>query len=730
MALTNFKSSGTDLVRLLEPRRGASIESGISGKYLINSSTDLNTLVMTGYSRGVLSNLPTVSITTNYKINGVDLGTIFQPIGCAPSADNSIAYSVGTYTLNLNHWISSGTYEDKITEGINDIIYNGSSLAVGVGNTGLIQTSSDGNTWVTRTPDNSFIGNFYIITYGNGTYVSIGQSSTSLEVQYSTTGINWTHNTTNFQYEVGGGMELLCTATFVNGYFIIISRGYASGVSDYRYTVWCSNDGITWTKLSTNLHSFLSVVSNNLQYNSLCYRTSTGSYYATFRNGSTLQTSDLTTWSSFMSTYSGCNSMLYTGNSSIPFIVCGNVGGIETGIRIYAYTVTWTWLTVVTGLTSGRVTQLYMHNGAYYAMHTDNSSDIVKGNLKILKSVDGVTWTTVWTSSVTDYTLRYIRYTGSQYLANTSWSSYSYTYPGTTHLFSADGSSWSTGLIYIPIKYINVLIIGAGGSGGGGGAGNVTGNAGGGGGGGGGSSGAQALCRLPAEGTITIIVGQGGTAVAGGTNGLDGGYSRITSSTGTILIDCPGGKGGTQGNSTAAGCGGGVGGSASGTGSVAGGPGYAGNTPLYSTWVTNNGMSSNIPPNGSGNSAAIIIGSYLLLHWKGSLAYPTITRLGIGGNKGVEYVHYYMGTPIGLRWGGGGGGAGGSSLLSSGPTGGTGGTAQNELGGGATNGSPGTAGSFGAGGGGGGGGGSVYNSGTTTGGASGKGGDGYIIIWY
>jgi hypothetical protein len=89
----------------------------------------------------------------------------------------------------------------------------GNGTFVAVGNTGAIQTSSDGTTWTNRTTANTNQQNG--VGYGNGTFVAVGDNGaiqTSID-----NGITWTNRTTantNQQYGVG----------YDNGIFVAVGN--------------------------------------------------------------------------------------------------------------------------------------------------------------------------------------------------------------------------------------------------------------------------------------------------------------------------------------------------------------------------------------------------------------------------------------------------------------------------------------------------------------------------
>ena len=103
-----------------------------------------------------------------------DSGTILT------SSDNGSTWTSRTITYD------NGTTTNYTTNNLNDITY-GNSTFVAVGNSGNILTSSDGTSWDNRTSGTS--NDLYGVTYENSTYVATGENGTILT---SSDGITWT----------------------------------------------------------------------------------------------------------------------------------------------------------------------------------------------------------------------------------------------------------------------------------------------------------------------------------------------------------------------------------------------------------------------------------------------------------------------------------------------------------------------------------------------------------
>lgn len=119
---------------------------------------------------------------------------------------------------------------------------NGKYVAVGngVGNSGFITSSTNGENWSTVKTEG--MKGWYDIAYGNGKFVVVGSSSGSYATS-STDGENWS-NIINFNDNIG-----LMKIVFGNGKFVVISK---SSYVD-RSPIISSADGINWNTYSFNI---------------------------------------------------------------------------------------------------------------------------------------------------------------------------------------------------------------------------------------------------------------------------------------------------------------------------------------------------------------------------------------------------------------------------------------------------------------------------------------------
>lgn len=120
----------------------------------------------------------------------------------AKSTDNGATWT--TYAAQSGYWrgvaYGNGTY-------------------VAVGNSGVVMTSSDGETWISRTPPTS--GNFYDIKFGNGVFLACVHTSSDLYCVYvSEDGITWDACRTPPTY------AFAITYDSVNSKFIIVGNSF------------------------------------------------------------------------------------------------------------------------------------------------------------------------------------------------------------------------------------------------------------------------------------------------------------------------------------------------------------------------------------------------------------------------------------------------------------------------------------------------------------------------
>lgn len=217
-----------------------------------------------------------------------------------------IVYANGLFIAYDNKWQYNGNVVTS-TDGINwsryprpvankniyaESITYGQGLYVMVGFSGIIETSTNGQTWTSRTSGST--SQFYSITYGNGLFVACGAAGL---LKSSTDGITWdtrTAGTTNYIQKVVYGNGLYVYAnfgtslgtstdgiswtyatvtsfvndtvsniydiTYGNGTYVAVGTKGISGVSGGRSGyIATSTDAVTWTSRST-IYSYIDLV--------------------------------------------------------------------------------------------------------------------------------------------------------------------------------------------------------------------------------------------------------------------------------------------------------------------------------------------------------------------------------------------------------------------------------------------------------------------------------------
>ena len=190
-----------------------------------------NTFVAVGVGFSFLSSEDGVSWTALASGGATGLNFV--------SSDNDLLVAVGEYGIILTSSVGivSGLddWEAQIPEitgtDLNEVIV-GRGVIVAVGDEGLILVSSDGISW--QTVESGTTSNLNAITYGNGTFLVVGER----DILYSTDGLDWEQNTIWFAglqdvvYGDPGGVPT----------FVAVGLGGGALVS---------NDGRNWASAST-----------------------------------------------------------------------------------------------------------------------------------------------------------------------------------------------------------------------------------------------------------------------------------------------------------------------------------------------------------------------------------------------------------------------------------------------------------------------------------------------
>jgi hypothetical protein len=326
---------------------------------------EANTITFLSGSQEVFSNNRIANVITSVP----NVESIAQPIASYRFSANSTApagyisvvnsvYSVATYPdlgdlLNVSPYADQAGGEvwvDRIssnTSRFQEEVAYGNGVFVSVGESGFIQTSTDGISWTRRTAANS--NTIYGITYGSSEFVAVGGSGS---VQTSTDGITWTNRTsvgnTNIKFAVAYSAEQN----------LYVAVGFSGSITS-------STNGITWT----NRTSGTSALFDGIAYGN-------GTWVAA-GNAVIRSSTNAITWTSRTS-QSSVQQREITYSSEIGiFVSVGDNGNIQTSTD----GVTWT---LRTSANTADIAGVRYGNGYFVA---------VGGSGSVQTSTDGITWT-------------------------------------------------------------------------------------------------------------------------------------------------------------------------------------------------------------------------------------------------------------------------------------------------------------------------------------------------
>ena len=132
-------------------------------------------------------------------------------------------------------WTSAGSFNVEYVTFGNGLFVAVGYAIVGVTPTSFIVTSTDGVTWISRTPSEAMW--FQAISYGNGLYVAVARYGTN-HIMTSPDGITWTSRPTNINPTFSG-------VAYGNGIWVAVSDGSPGG------TTFTSYDGLNWDEQAT-----------------------------------------------------------------------------------------------------------------------------------------------------------------------------------------------------------------------------------------------------------------------------------------------------------------------------------------------------------------------------------------------------------------------------------------------------------------------------------------------
>ena len=153
----------------------------------------------------------------------------------------------------------------------------GAGVFVAIGNDGIIQSSTDGITWTTRTSGTT--NNLIKLYYLNSNFFAVGYNRTLLK---SADGITWT----TISFNVGVATDIFLALAYGNGAYVVTARNLGGIGQVYRSTTAANN---SWTYYS-NSPAFVTV--NRIQF--------LNNKFFCFTSGNTMyNSSDGITWTNF-----------------------------------------------------------------------------------------------------------------------------------------------------------------------------------------------------------------------------------------------------------------------------------------------------------------------------------------------------------------------------------------------------------------------------------------------
>lgn len=211
---------------------------------------------------------------------------------------------------------SPGTIYDSVKPALRSVMQTAGTFWA-VGDTGTIQSSTDGITWTIRTSNTT--NNLRNITYGNGLFLAVGDAGTIIT---STDGVTWIVRTSNTSENLRQVSSML--ATFV-------------AVGDNGAIVTSTDQGATWTKQSTSLGTpnFVGIASNlqqaTIDSNGTVYTSSTTGIAANMRfvvidsSGNSYTSPDGIDWTT-AGISTGVSSLNTLVSSGFGYVAVGNAG--------------------------------------------------------------------------------------------------------------------------------------------------------------------------------------------------------------------------------------------------------------------------------------------------------------------------------------------------------------------------------------------------------------------
>ncbi|MCB1168592.1 MAG: hypothetical protein KDK33_20725, partial [Leptospiraceae bacterium] len=174
----------------------------------------------------------------------------------------------------------------------------GNGLFVTVGNTGTdrVATSSDGQTWTMRS-DAGADASWYSVTYSNGRFVAANADGDSQQIMTSTDGITWSRVS-----ESSNG-SFVRSAADDSGRFVVVPIGTTNPANE----LLVSSGGLSWSTVTTPF-------ANNESHGNVNYGNGMFLIFNQTTKTESITSTDGTTWSSVHTVPSGVWSDAVYGN--------------------------------------------------------------------------------------------------------------------------------------------------------------------------------------------------------------------------------------------------------------------------------------------------------------------------------------------------------------------------------------------------------------------------------
>ena len=338
---------------------------------------------------------PTIDSTPDYTFSSTESGTITYGGSCSSSTTSAISgnntitlssLSDGTYadcTITVAKTIIIEKLETIISDSLTITSFVVLPSYVAVGQSGKIITSSDGNTWNNRTSGTSV--NLIGITYGNSKFLTLtglmdNGTASPATVLTSDNGTSWASTSATCS-SCGTDNFSINDVTYGNSTYVAVGQ---SG------KILTSSDGTSWDNRSSGTTSNLI----GITYGNSKFLTLTGLMDNGTASPATVLTSDNgTSWASTSATCSSCgtdnvsiNGVTY-GNST--YVA---VGDNATGAgKILTSDNGTSWTSRISGTTSSPIGITY--GNSKFLTLTGTMDDGTDSPATVLTSANGTSWT-------------------------------------------------------------------------------------------------------------------------------------------------------------------------------------------------------------------------------------------------------------------------------------------------------------------------------------------------